>query len=115
MQASHGTATAGTQQSLPGTEHVLAELGSIYPTVAYWASEDAAEEEELPAIDLEEQGFESFVVADAVGSRSKASRKLALTRLLKSGADVVDSEMVLFEWLERAGTREFKELHALVK
>ena len=67
------------------------------------------------AIDLEEQGFQSFVVADAVGSRSKASRKLALTRLLKSGADVVDSEMVLFEWLERAGTREFKELHALVK
>ena len=67
------------------------------------------------AIDLEEQGFESFVVADAVGSRAKASRKLALTRLLKAGVDVVDSEMVLFEWLERAGTREFKELQALVK
>ncbi len=67
------------------------------------------------AIDLEEQGFEAFVVADAVGSRSKASHKLALTRLLKAGADVVDSEMVLFEWLERAGTREFKELQALVK
>jgi nicotinamidase-related amidase len=67
------------------------------------------------AIDLEEQGFESFVVADAVGSRSKLSRKLALARLLKSGADVVDSEMVLFEWLERAGTREFKEIQALIK
>ena len=67
------------------------------------------------AIDLEEQGFEAFVVADAVGSRSKVSRKLALTRLLKAGADVVDSEMVLFEWLERAGSREFKELQALVK
>jgi nicotinamidase-related amidase len=67
------------------------------------------------AIDLEEQGFEAFVVADAVGSRSKGSRKLALTRLLKAGADVVDSEMVLFEWLERAGTPEFKELQALVK
>ena len=67
------------------------------------------------AIDLEEQGFEAFVVADAVGSRSKVSRKLALTRLLKGGADVVDSEMVLFEWLERAGTREFKELQALIK
>lgn len=67
------------------------------------------------AIDLEEQGFESFVVADAVGSRAKASRKLALTRLLKAGVDVVDSEMVLFEWLERAGTWEFKELQALVK
>ena len=67
------------------------------------------------AIDLEEQGFESFVVADAVDSRAKSSRRLALTRLAKSGADIVDSEMVLFEWLGRAGTPEFKELHALVK
>jgi hypothetical protein len=62
MQASHGTATAGTpaviQQSLPGTEHVLAELGSIYPTVAYWASEEAAEEEEPTATDPEAQGEE---------------------------------------------------------
>ena len=55
------------------------------------------------------------MVADAFGSRAKASRKLAIDRLLRSGVDVVDSEMVLFEWLERAGTPEFKELQALVK
>ena len=67
------------------------------------------------AIDLEAQGFEAFVVADAVGSRSKDSRKLALTRLAKAGVDVVDSEMVLFEWLERAGTPAFKDLQALIK
>jgi nicotinamidase-related amidase len=67
------------------------------------------------AIDLQGQGFETFVVADAVGSRSKANRERAIARLLKAGADIVDSEMVLFEWLERAGTPEFKELHALVK
>jgi nicotinamidase-related amidase len=67
------------------------------------------------AIDLEAQGFESFVVADAIGSRDKTSAKRAISRLLKSGADVVDSEMVLFEWLERAGTQEFKELQALIK
>jgi nicotinamidase-related amidase len=67
------------------------------------------------AIDLEEQGFEAFVVADATGSRTKTSRRLALTRLLKAGADVVDSEMVIFEWLERAGTPEFKQLQGLVK
>jgi nicotinamidase-related amidase len=67
------------------------------------------------AIDLEAQGFEAFVVADAVGSRAKASRKLALARLLKASVDVVDSEMVLFEWMERAGTPEFKELQALIK
>jgi nicotinamidase-related amidase len=67
------------------------------------------------AIDLEAQGFEPFVVADATGSRSKVNRKLAISRLAKSGVDVVDSEMVLFEWLERAGTPEFKELQALIK
>jgi nicotinamidase-related amidase len=67
------------------------------------------------AIDLEAQGFEAFVVADAIGSRSKTSRKLAIERLERAGADVVDSEMVLFEWLERAGTPEFKELQALIK
>ncbi len=67
------------------------------------------------AIDLEGQGFESFVVADAVGSRAKSSYRLALTRLQKASVDVVDSEMVLFEWMERSGTPEFKELQSLIK
>ena len=66
-------------------------------------------------IDLENYGFDAFVVADAVSSRSKTSKRFALARLAKAGADIVDSEMVLFEWLGRAGTPEFKELQALVK
>jgi hypothetical protein len=47
MQASHGIAATdpGTRQSLPHTEHVLAELGSLYPTIAYWGSAEAGEEE----------------------------------------------------------------------
>ena len=67
------------------------------------------------AIDLEDQGFEAFVVADAVDSRTKSSRRLALARLLKAGVDVVNSEMTIFEWLGKAGTPEFKELQGLVK
>ena len=67
------------------------------------------------AIDLEAQGFEAFVVADAIGSRAKGSRKRAIARLAKAGVDIVYSEMVLFEWLARAGTPEFKELQALIK
>jgi hypothetical protein len=60
MQASHGTAAANpsTQQSFPGTEHVLAELGSIYPTVAYWASAEAGDEEEPSAPSPEDQAEE---------------------------------------------------------
>ena len=67
------------------------------------------------AIDLEEHGFEGFVVADATSSRAKSSRRLALARMRRSGVDVVDSEMAVFEWLGKAGTTEFKELLALVK
>jgi nicotinamidase-related amidase len=66
-------------------------------------------------IDLATQGFETFVVADAVGSRSETDRKLALLRIGKCGADAVTSEMVVFEWLGQAGTPEFKDLLALVK
>ena len=32
------------------------------------------------AIDLEDQGFEAFVVADAVGSRAKSSRQALRSR-----------------------------------
>jgi isochorismate hydrolase len=67
------------------------------------------------AIDLQSRGFDTFIVADATSSRSKTSKRLALSRLAKSGAEIVDSEMVLFEWLGKAGTPEFKELHGLVK
>jgi hypothetical protein len=33
----------------------------------------------------------------------------------KESVDIVDTEMVVLEWLERAGTTQFKNLHALIK
>lgn len=67
------------------------------------------------ALDLRHAGWEVFVVADAVGSRREASRTLGLERMRDRGIDVVDSEMVVFEWLERAATEPFRELIALIK
>lgn len=67
------------------------------------------------ALDLIVDGYQVFIVADAVASRSTASRDLALLRLRQAGASIVDSEMVLFEWLEMSGTAEFKDLHPLIK
>ena len=49
----------------------------------------------------------------AEGSRAKASRKLGLARLQKSSVDVVDSEMVLFEWLRCATHPAFKAVTAV--
>lgn len=62
------------------------------------------------AIDLVIQGYEVFVVVDAVSSRSKRDMKYGLKRMAKAGVELVTKEMVLFEWLHLAGTPEFKEI-----
>lgn len=67
------------------------------------------------AMDLIVEGYEPFIVADATSSREIASRDLGFDRLRRAGAIIVNSEMVMFEWLEKAGTPEFKDLHPLIK
>ena len=67
------------------------------------------------ALDLKAEGFEVFVVADAVGSRHHDSVNLALSRLRQHGVQVVNLEMVVFELAGKAGTPEFKALSALIK
>jgi len=64
---------------------------------------------------LRADGKSVFVVADAVGSRTAENRELGLARMRDAGAQIVSTEMVVFEWLEKAGTPEFKELSALIK
>jgi isochorismate hydrolase len=61
------------------------------------------------------EGYETFVAADAVSSRSISSKELALERLRAAGCGVIDAEMALFEWLEQAGTPEFRDLQQLIK
>lgn len=65
--------------------------------------------------DLLEAGYEVFVVSDAVSSRSQDNKKLGLERMRQAGAQIVVTEMVLFEWLGQAGTPEFKKLLPLIK
>ncbi len=66
-------------------------------------------------IDLAGRGFRPAVVADAVASRSPERKRLGLERMAAAGVAVVDSEMVVFEWLGAAGTPEFKELSRLIR
>ena len=67
------------------------------------------------AADLDAQGYTVHVVADACGSRAPASKDAALTRFGAMGVSCVTTEMALFEWLEVAGTPEFKAVSRLVK
>lgn len=67
------------------------------------------------ALDALNDGYEVHVVADAVGSRVDANRKLALKRLRQSGAFICSTEMVLFMLLDQAGNDEFKAISKLIK
>ena len=67
------------------------------------------------ALDLLEQGVQVFVAADAVSSRTQQNHQLGLERMAEAGAVVVSTEMALFELVETAAAREFKEILALVK
>ena len=67
------------------------------------------------ALDLNLACYETFIVADAVSSRTQQSYDLGLARLRALGSTIVNTEMVLFEWLSEAGTAEFKALLPLIK
>ena len=67
------------------------------------------------AMDLAAKAYEPFVVRDAVSSRAALSVDTALARFQKTGIEVVTTEMVVFEWLARAGTDEFKEVSRLIR
>ena len=67
------------------------------------------------ALDLIEEEFEVWVVTDACSSRTERNRDAAFDRLAGVGAELVTTEMVLFEWVRSAEHPQFKALHALVK
>lgn len=67
------------------------------------------------ALGFQKMGWDVAVVADAVTSRREASRDLALSRLRHAGVAVVNTEMAVFEWMNLAGTPEFKEISKLIK
>lgn len=62
------------------------------------------------ALQLQQLGYEVFVVANACSSRRPVQNIMALQRLMRNNVDVVTTEMVFFEWLEKAGSEVFKEI-----
>lgn len=66
-------------------------------------------------IGLLDAGYQCFVAGDATSSRTAANHAAGLARLREAGAEIATSEMVVFEWLEKAGTPEFRELSRLLK
>ena len=60
-------------------------------------------------------GVQVFVVSDATASRTIESERACIDRLQAIGAGIVTTEMVVYEWLGRAGTEPFKRMLKLIR
>lgn len=66
-------------------------------------------------LDLLSNGYRTYLAVDAVGARHAIDYEIALRRMESSGATLTTTEAALFEWCEKAGTPEFKQISALVR
>jgi nicotinamidase-related amidase len=64
---------------------------------------------------LLDTGRKVYVARDALGSRHPESKETAIRRMERHGAEIVTTEMVVFEWLETAEHPNFRDAIALIK
>jgi nicotinamidase-related amidase len=64
---------------------------------------------------LIDAGRRVFAVRDAFGARRSESKETAIRRMERHGAEIVTTEMVVFEWLSTAEHPLFREAIALLK
>ncbi|HET6159491.1 MAG TPA: isochorismatase family protein [Dongiaceae bacterium] len=67
------------------------------------------------AIEMAAASHDVTIVVDAIGSRAPESKEIALRRMQDAGVRLATTEMILFEWLRRAGTPEFKTISRLIR
>lgn len=67
------------------------------------------------ALDLKARDYEPVIVADAVSSRAPFNYLAALDRARQGGVDIATTEMVVYEWLEKANTDAFRNVLPLIK
>lgn len=67
------------------------------------------------ALELLEDEFDVCVVTDACSSRTERNRDAAFDRLAGAGAELVTTEMVVFEWLRHCEHPQFRTGLNLIK
>ena len=61
------------------------------------------------------RGYGVHVLADAVGSRAPANKKIGLARIRQAGGVISATELALYEWVGRADCSEFRAILPLIK
>jgi nicotinamidase-related amidase len=60
-------------------------------------------------------GRQVYAVRDAMGSRRAESKETALRRMEHAGAEIVTTEMVIFEWLGTAADTRLRQVIELIR
>ncbi len=66
-------------------------------------------------MDLKDMGYKVYLAGDAVGSRKEFNHRLILNYLVSRDIEVVPTETLIFELLERSDTPEFKSMLPYLK
>ncbi len=67
------------------------------------------------AIGALQKGYRVTVVADAISSRTPANHRMGQERMAGLGAIMKPAEMIIYELLQEAGTKEFKAMLPFLK
>jgi nicotinamidase-related amidase len=128
-----------TEQNPAGLGRTVAPLaaypGAVLPKTSFSATGDPGFPAMLPAgtseivvagceahvcvlqtvLGLLGSGHRVLLAADAAGSRDPADKAAAIARAGRHGAEIVTSEMVLFEWLRDSRHPQFRAVQKLLK
>ena len=66
-------------------------------------------------MDLITAGYEVFVVADAVSSRTEENKKIGLEMIREGQGKITSVEAALFALLKRSTHEKFREIARLIK
>lgn len=126
-----------TEQNPAGLGATVPELAGAGPAIAKMSFDSCAEPAFLEALagdrelvicgceahvcvgqtvlSLLEHRRRVVVVQDAIGSRARESKDVAIRRMERHGAEIVTTEMVVFEWLRTAAHPQFRAAAKLIR
>jgi nicotinamidase-related amidase len=67
------------------------------------------------ALELKSLGYDVYLVADCISSRTAENKSIAIARMTSEGVKLTSTEMVLFELLKTAVAEKFREMVKVVK
>ena len=67
------------------------------------------------AVDFIAKGYEVFVAADTVSSRSEENRHIGIEAMRQEGVKILSTEVILFALMKGADHLKFRDIAKLVK